>query len=149
MQRATIGGIVTGLVCALIWFFIDRFAKGQAGAMALGVGILVGVVVRFAANNDSRVVMAIAAGCVFGSVLIGKFAAVLVLTKGIEKRFDDMQKANPVTEQTLIIHRANDVVMEAKKRGRPFRWPGNKEEVKTAVKKNDFPPEVWAEAKRR
>lgn len=69
-----IGGLIAMLVSAIIWGAVTYFTEYQIGWMAIGVGFLVGVAVKFfgrgksAAFGISGAVLALI-GCVLGNLL--------------------------------------------------------------------------------
>jgi hypothetical protein len=69
-----IGGVIAMLVGASIWGAITYFTERQIGWMAIGIGFLVGVAVRFFGKGKSMVfglsgaVLALI-GCVLGNLL--------------------------------------------------------------------------------
>lgn len=70
-----IAGIVTGVVCAVLWAAVTLITYYQIGWMAIGVGFVVGFAIRKAGNGVSSkfgVVGAIIAllSCLFGNALI-------------------------------------------------------------------------------
>jgi hypothetical protein len=70
-----IGGVIAMLVSAIIWGAITYFTEYQIGWMAIGVGFLVGIAVRFFGNGKtlmfgiSGAVLALV-GCVLGNFMV-------------------------------------------------------------------------------
>jgi hypothetical protein len=80
-----IGGGVAMLVSAVIWGLITYITEYQISWMAIGVGFLVGLAVRFFGRGDSMLYGVIGALLSLGGCLLGNlffYAGVLAQTQG-------------------------------------------------------------------
>jgi len=81
-----IGGAVAMLVSAILWGLITYFTEYQIGWMAIGVGFLVGIAVRFFGKGKTAIfglssaILALV-GCVFGNLMF--YSGIIAREEGV------------------------------------------------------------------
>ena len=81
-----VGGVIAVLVSALVWGVISYFTEYQIGWMAIGVGFLVGIAIRFFGKGKtvtfgiSGAVLALV-GCVLGNLIF--YSGVIAREEGL------------------------------------------------------------------
>ena len=81
-----VGGVIAMLVSALVWGVISYFTEYQIGWMAIGVGFLVGIAIRFFGKGKtvtfgiSGAVLALV-GCVLGNLIF--YSGVIAREEGL------------------------------------------------------------------
>jgi hypothetical protein len=78
-------GAIGGLVGALIWGAITYFTHTEIGWIAWGIGLLVGLCIRFTAGEEDEGVApgVVAIGLSAGAILLGKYFAAMMLLGGM------------------------------------------------------------------
>jgi hypothetical protein len=147
---ALFGG-VAGAIGAAIWAAVALTTHYESGWVAWGIGLLVGLAVRMASHKDEgsgffpgivAVMLAILA------IVAGKYAAVhFMIEQAVGNAAVDPKKPGP-TDADMIANIADEVVDEFEEAKKPLNWPPgvNPED---AHKPEEFPKEVWTEAKAR
>ncbi|HBE70856.1 MAG TPA: hypothetical protein DDW52_22145 [Planctomycetaceae bacterium] len=148
-----IGGAIGAVVGGLVWVLLGYYANIEVGYVAWGIGILVGLGVRFAAHLDSieesEFQGVVAAAIALLAVITSKFVVFYLLVSGpMSSILDEAAESSSIDDGTVMTMLADNVVEELEERGRTIRWPAgqNKE---TAVGEADYPPAVWKEASKR
>lgn len=139
---AVVGGLIAGLIGAVIWAAIVYFFQVEIGWIAWGIGALVGVGVAMACKGDTEdLTGVIAAACALLSVLVGKYAAVYFLVAGhMPADFAD------VKPQDMIEQRAWEIIGERKAAGKSTGMPNNKSSEEATF--DDLPADVRNQARR-
>lgn len=137
--RQIVGGIVGGVLGAGIWAGVTSVSGYEIGAIAWGVGVLVGIGVASAGTRGTRagVVAAVVAAV---AVLGGKAGTAAVVA---------MEMGTPqISDELLISYVADEVVLEFQEAGRPLDYPLTADyEMPDA--EGDYPPDVWEMAEAR
>lgn len=142
--RAVFGGLIGGLVGAGIWAAISYFSHREVGWIAWGVGGLAGLGVRFfAREHDGAPYGFIAIGVAIFAILFGKFLAVSLIVRDVQKEID--QIAVTITDEDMIASKAEEVAREWKAKGRPVTTSNNPADEA----KGNYSPAVMAEAAKR
>jgi len=79
LALALLGGIFAALISALLWGLISAAANFQIGWMAIGVGFLVGITVRYLGKGMDPIFGIIGAVFAFLGCLIGNVIAILII----------------------------------------------------------------------
>lgn len=144
--KCLVGGLVGGLIGGIIWVVIGYFSGYEVGYIAWGVGFLVGLGVRLAAQDEGGFVPGFASvGIAVLSILAAKYFVATLLVSSLLATHNF---SVTVTDDMLITGIAKDVVLQVLKTGQPLTWP-NGGSILTAESKPDFPPAIWAEAENR
>ncbi len=147
-----IGGLIGALVGGTIWVLLGYYANVEVGYVAWGIGILVGIGVRYAAHmdgqEDSAVQGILAAGIALGAVMAAKYAVfVLTVTIPINSALSDFESVDE-EDGYLMTMLADRVVDEYDEKGRRLNWPTGSS-IETAQVAADYPPGIWKEAENR
>ncbi|HXV60075.1 MAG TPA: hypothetical protein VEK15_05235, partial [Vicinamibacteria bacterium] len=121
VMKMAVGGIIGGLVGAAIWAAIGYFTGYEVGWIAWGVGALAGVGVRLVGTQrlaNDTVAGAIAAIAAVASVLIGKYAVVLLFFVSPAESFSDY-----ADEETMTAYLADEIAYDLESQGRAVDWP--------------------------
>lgn len=147
MIQGTIGGMIGGVVGAVIWWAVSYLAHREGTWVALGVGVMVGLGVRYGATlggeDESKGHGILAAALAIGSVLLGKFLVYTAIVGWSDssrfREFADMH------EDAMIAELANEIVSRMNAAGQEIAWPPsvNPEAVSRPA---DYPPAIWQQA---
>lgn len=77
ISRGIIGGVISGILCIVLWCLITYWTEFENGLYALGVGAIVGFAVRWMGRGEDKVFGIVAAICAVLSCL----ASELILDK--------------------------------------------------------------------
>ncbi|MDR2511204.1 MAG: hypothetical protein LBC89_01825 [Bacteroidales bacterium] len=77
MPVAVISGIISGLLCAALWAGITVFTGYQIGYMAIGVGIVVGFVIRTFGKGNTKTFGVAGSVIALISCLLGDYLSVI------------------------------------------------------------------------
>lgn len=146
-------GLAAGVVSVGVWCLVGMFSGYSLGFLAIAVGALVGVAVRFGAGPHEGVFPGLTAVLISVASIVVSRVLLTMLVFGHEW-LPHAGAAAATTEQDVIAHVAHQVVIpEFRQQGKPFALP------ETAMEAESFPenpqpkdyhlPEVWAEAERR
>jgi hypothetical protein len=142
--KAAGGGVVGGIVGALIWAGIGYAFHREIGWIAWSIGGLVGLGVRFAAqDNDGYRFGIIAVVVAVLSIVAGKYLTVTFIVSSVQSRLDDVTFT--FTDDDMIKDKAEEVVAEWRAKGKQVTATNNPSDF---LKKN-YSSEVQNEAKRR
>ncbi|MEZ6040656.1 MAG: hypothetical protein R3C20_09120 [Planctomycetaceae bacterium] len=143
--KCSIAALIGGAVRAAIWAGITYATNHEIGWIAWGIGLLVGISVRFAAGeSDGFVPGTIAVLGAILALLAGKYAAVHLLVNHELSNADTIT----VTSEDMCVGIADEVVEEWETAGKPVNWaPGMT--VDEAGSEADYPADIWAEAEKR
>lgn len=149
--RWLIGGLIGGLVGAAVWVAIGYYANAEVGYVAWGIGLLVGLGVRFAAASDgeepSPVQGVLAAGIALVAILGAKYLVVDLLVNDVLDG-DMALMADDVGANDMIVTYADVIVDEKVEAGEALKWPEGKS-VEVAEAESDYPPGIWRQAEQR
>ncbi|MCB9838920.1 MAG: hypothetical protein H6813_06235 [Phycisphaeraceae bacterium] len=144
MLKWYVAGTVGGLLGAVVWALVYHYADFEVGWIAWGIGALAGLGVRAAAQNASGGgpgIAAVAAAVL--CLLVGKFGGLyLDINEAIGQNGGD----NSTEFLTSII--ADDIVAQRLSSGQPMNWPADVDARYAAVRE-DYPRDVWTEARAR
>lgn len=148
-----IGGGIGAVVGGLVWVLLGYYANVEVGYVAWGIGILVGLGVRFAAHLDniaeSEFQGVVAAAIALFAVIASKYIVFYLLVgSAIGTVLDEASAIDSNDDGILMTMMADQVVDEFEDRGRTMRWPAGQGRD-TAVEEADYPPAVWKEATKR
>ena len=146
-----VGGLIGGLIGAAIWVAIGYFAKAEVGYVAWGIGLLVGLGVRFAAASDdqdpSPAQGILAAVLALVTILGAKYVVVELLVNdamATEMTALDVQ----FDENDMIVGYADEIVAAKSEAGEQLQWPEGKD-VDVAEAESDYPPGIWPQAEEK
>lgn len=144
MAKATGAAFIGAGIGAIIWAAITFATNREVGFVAWGIGGLVGLAVRLAAQeNDGPKYGFLAAGVAILAIVAGKFIAVLVIVPSIS-----LAETFPVTEQTMIVQMADEICLDRQAKGKRVNFPPGMT-VDKATKREDYPTDVWQEATKK
>jgi hypothetical protein len=99
---AVIVGAVAAVACALLWGGISAAIGGQIGWMAVGVGAVVGVSVRFAGNGNTAKFGLLGAGFSVLAIIIGNLFMVAVVAANSQEINPDGLSAITILFNVLL-----------------------------------------------
>ena len=144
-----IGGLIGAAIGAAVWVAIVHFANYEVGYIAILVGFLAGLGVRMLAGDEVGVGPGTAAvGAAVLALLVSKYVLVSIAMAGlfngdavevVESRF--------TPEQQGIMAIAGDIANEKSVAGEEIAWPEEEAVHEDDDPANDYPPEIWTEAK--
>jgi hypothetical protein len=145
LSRWALGGLVGGAVGALIWAAMAYFLEVEVGWIAWLAGVLVGVGVRIAAQDERPAEAGwIAAAIALLAIAAGKYAAVELAISQIAWA-DELQ----ITSDQAIASIATEIATERGVRDEVVRAMGEAEGEGPADLEQLFPPDIWREARGR
>lgn len=149
MAKAVVGGAVGGALGAAVWAAVSYFTNFEIGWIAWGIGALVGAGTAMGAGAAAGPPTGTAAAVIAVlAVLAGKYAAVdLAVRAHLPQMLAQMQSIE-VTDESMQIRLADEVVAEFEQAGKPLNWPAGMT-VEEADEQADYPPDAWAEMTRR
>ena len=144
---AIVGGVVGGVIGATIWAIVSMKTGYEIGWIAWGIGVLAGLGVAVGARDDRDslhgVLAAVIALCAIG---LGKWASIHFVMSDAIKRVHASHVE--LSDEDAQLHIAHDLVAEYESNGKSLKWPAG-QDVTTARAPEDYPKELWADAKRR
>lgn len=147
-----LGGIAGGLVGALIWVLVGYFTGYEVGYIAIGVGFLAGVGLRYftaKAEIEESAAQGVAAAVIaLACVMVGKFGVAFLAVEDAKKEVAVEIAKTPIGDEQMIYRHAGDIAAERDKAGNPVKEPSEAILFDDDIK-NDYPKDVWAEAERR
>ncbi len=144
---AIVGASVGGLIGAGVWAFIVYQFQVESGWIAWGIGALVGVGAAMGARGYAGATTGIAAAVIaLLAVFGGRYAAISMIAEDVTRRSHG--QLITITEEDMISFSARDVAKEMSAAGKNFQWPEGVEQEHERGEE-EFPPQVWAEAKKR
>ena len=147
LGQQCVGGVIGGIAGAGTWVAIVHFTGYEAGFVAWGVGLLVGLGAMSAGGGRTSTLAGVAAGLIaLASVLAGKAGIAYLMADEIRAQ---LGIDGSVAKEMVVSAIADEVLSEYTAQGRAFlgSWPAgvlDDDDVRA-----DFPPSVWAEAERR
>ncbi len=140
-----IGGTAGAAIGGLIWVAVGYFAGAEVGYIAWGIGLLAGIGVRVAADEEGMGTGIAAVAAAALCIVVSKY---LVVTLLVNKELADMADDFKPTPEDMIAREADEVAEEFKAAGKKLRWP-NGMNMLEATTQADYPTDVWAEATKR
>jgi hypothetical protein len=98
---ATVVGVAMALICALIWPAVAFFAGPKLDCLALGVGALVGLSIRFSGKGTTPIYGVLAMVLALISSLVGNILG--VITSGSHDQFDIFAVAQRVNLPDVVM----------------------------------------------
>lgn len=145
MGKCIVGGLIGGVIGAAVWGAIAYFTGYEIGWIAWGVGVVVGMGVRIAADGETGFGLGATASAVaLASILAGKFMASYLIVDSIATTMSKVE----VTDEQAQSYIADKVVEEYQAAGKTMKWPEGMD-VESAEEEKDYPPEVWKDMKER
>ena len=142
--KAAGGGVVGGIIGALIWAGIGYAFHREIGWIAWGIGGLVGLGVRFAAQeNDGYQFGVIAVVVVILSIVAGKYLAISFIASKVQSELNKVTVT--ITDDDMVETKADEVAAEWRAKGKQTTVTAGLNDI---ANKN-YTPEVQNEAKRR
>ena len=146
MIKGVVAAVVAGVLGAAIWAAVSHFTGYELGIIAWGIGAAVGIGMLMGAGEQaSGVTGGVAAVIAIAAVLGGKYATVHL---DLEEALAENGGGWTLTEHSMLVRHADEVVSEWEDEGRTIKWPAGMT-VEEAYEEADYPPEVWAEARSR
>jgi hypothetical protein len=151
--RWILGGLLGGAAGVLIWVLVGYFTHYEVGWIAWGVGLLVGVGVRYAAylgdQEESFAQGILAAAMAIGAIFTAKFLLFSALVGGAETEgLHDVVGQMGFDDEAMIASIADEVAQEMMNQGRKLQWPPGMS-YEEATHKADYPADVWRQAEAR
>jgi hypothetical protein len=147
--RPLAGAFIGAAIGGLVWIAIGYFAEAEVGYVAWGIGFLAGIGGAIGAgHNGQSAISGVAA--VVAAVLVIAGAKYMVVSLLVDKAFEETVASEElrVTEESMIVGIADEVVGEFETAGKRMAWPPGMS-VELAESQKDYPPDVWAEASKR
>jgi len=139
-----VAGAIVGIVGALAWAGVGIATGRQMGIIAWGVGLVVGVAVKLAAQDER-------------GWLSGAIAAVIALSSALGARYMLLPSAirNAAERQGIVANEtacisyvADEIAEQWEGNGVELRWPAP-QSTSRANAATDYPDDVWREADTR
>lgn len=143
MTKAVGAALIGAVIGAGIWAGITYATNREVGFVAWGIGGLVGLAVRLAAQeSDGPKFGFLAAGVAILAIVAGKFLAISMMVS--DMNFDGIQ----VTDQDIIVEFADDICKDRQAKGKRVNFPAGMT-LEKANKREDYPTDVWQEATKK
>jgi hypothetical protein len=143
--KMVFGALIGGAIGAAVWCLVSYSSGYEVGWIAWGIGVLTGLGVRMAAQNNGGLLAGLVAGAVaLLAIGAGKYATVAL---HVDKAIGNVS-VSQVTDEALMVPIADQVVEEFTKKRKRMTWPAGKT-VEDASRPEDYPKDVWTEAKKR
>lgn len=143
MLKSILAGIIGGAVGAGVWAALAYYANIEVGWIAWGIGALVGVCVRVAADVESTPHAVAAVIVAVVSVLAGKYAAVALMLQKLPTQMAAEYSLNANTDREFLISMlADDLIEEKEQAGETVQMPANADTDDDNFAP-DYPPEIW------
>jgi len=147
LLRCLCGAVVGGVVGALIWAAIARYANVEIGWIAWGVGGLVGFgSACFSGGREDDAAGALAAVVAIAAVAGGRYWAYAWVIE--DKISTSMVNKIHIDDTQAIVSIEHAVLKEYTDAGKAIKWPAGKSED-DAENPDDFPKDIAADAKAR
>jgi hypothetical protein len=144
LVKAAGAALLGALIGAGIWAGITYATNREVGFIAWGIGGLVGLAVRYAAQESEGPKFGVlAAGVAILAIVAGKFLAVSLLVSSINIG-DNIQ----VTDQDMIVQQADEICKDRQAKGKRVNFPAGMA-LEKAHKREDYPTDVWQEATKK
>ena len=97
---ATVTGLMVAIICALTWLILAFFAGPQLDCLALGIGALIGLSIRFSGKGTTSVYGVLAIVLTLSSSLAGDILG--VIASGSHEHFDTFDVAQRVNLSDVV-----------------------------------------------
>jgi len=145
LGRCIIAGILSGTLGAILWGAIVYFTGYEIGWIAWGVGVLVGITIRFASGGADGGALGVAAALIaLASIAGGKYFGAYM---AVQSTVNEISKQE-VTDEQVRVYIADRVVGEMEADGKTLKWPDGMT-LEDAETQEDYPPEVWKDMEER
>jgi hypothetical protein len=149
--RMTLCGLGGGILAALLWAGFSYMTGAELGWVAWGVGLVVGLGVRWADTEAQGWVPGVlAAVLVIPALVGGKYLAVRFIAA---REFAKITIPEEVDPEFAKVELASEVVAEYEAKKKQLNWPNKTRLVTSATKGpqagDEFPADVWRETNRR
>jgi hypothetical protein len=149
MMRWIIGGLIGGLIGTIAWVLIGYFLHAEIGWIAWGIGLLVGIGVRYGAyqsGHDESFAQGIVAGALaIGVIVCSKYLLYTLLVGSVASSELEKLKAEVVNDESMVASIASEISEERENKGIAVKWPAGLS-AEDAVNKADYPADIWTEA---
>lgn len=145
------GGLIGGILGAVVWVAIGYYLNAEVGYVAWGIGLLVGLGVRFAAASDgidpSPMQGVLAAVIALAAILGAKYVvidfAVNDALGGAMMEFD-----TNLDSSDMVLGIADEIIEEKEAAGQNVKWPPGMS-YEEATSEEDYPKDIWASAEKK
>lgn len=136
-------GALGGAIGAGVWYFVAMQTGREIRFLPLGIGILVGLCIKFTAGSYAGATSGgIAVALTLVSIISGKYLVFKAVVEEVEK---EIGFTTTLTEDALIGHLARDVALRKESTGQNLVWPEDVDR-EFALEPDEFPRGVWDEA---
>lgn len=143
LLRWCIGGSIGGAIGGAIWIAVSYGINWEVGYIAIGVGWLVGLGVRFTAGEDDGVLPGTTAVLIsIASILLAKYIVVALAVSSAVAEIEMPKASDP---DVMIGVFAAGIAYELESSGKEVKWPKNRRPEGLLNEKN-CPPEIWETA---
>lgn len=140
-------GFIGAAIGGAVWVGVGYFAEAEVGYIAWGIGLLAGIGVRVAADEDDLGMMSGFAAIISASAVIF-LSKYLVVSMLVNDAMGEIPTDFEVTPNDMIVGIADEVVTEWETAGKPVNWPPGMT-IDEASEEVHYPKDVWAEASNR
>lgn len=146
-KGAAVGGLVAGIIGALVWAAIVYVTEYEVGWIAWGIGAFVGMGVAAGNQGEGRAATGFLALLIAAlSIIAGRYMVVQLLVPGSDE-FAENYIASLQREEFVVSFVAGGVASEWEADGKSVQWP---ETVDPAfIGERHWPPDIWREATAR
>lgn len=149
LLKAFAAGGLGACIGAIVWAFVAYWFSVQIGIIALGLGFLAGFGAVLAVRDEADTFTGAAAAAAMLGILGAKllmaylFMQAAFTSSGLPDRMKEMP-----TDEDMIAGCADVVAQKRLDDGKTITWPAGVT-FETADKEEDYPRDIWTEAKRR
>lgn len=147
----TLGGVAGALLGCAIWLGSSTALNARLDILACLVGVLTGAgVYRLSRSGESRFAPGVVAvlTTLFAVGLI-KYQVAVSTTESPYQEFWEMTLASALDDESMIAAVADEIVADRLERNQPVAWPDPEMTYAEALWEEDYPAEIWIEAKQR
>jgi hypothetical protein len=147
----TVAAIVGAAVGTAIWIALGTHFGAPLGWCAVGVGLMSGIALRLAAgeaDDEERVARGITAVIIAVlAICVAKYNVASQTMVTEEEEY--WQNFATVDEESMIGTIADQIVLARMNQGQTIAWPDEDMTYEDALWEDDYPPEIWAQARER
>ena len=107
---AVVAGVFAAIIGALLWMAVEVFLHIQIGFVALGIGALVGLAIRFAGNGRGALFGVLGAVLTFAGCLGGEILSNLYEASSAQESMLDLAKSVDYVQMATVIFSKMDIV---------------------------------------